>query len=112
MKLSQSSSRTYQKIFWGISFDEDCDNFKVILTNGLCSIIQRPKFHIILGDNGKVKHVTIVYERNSDRNKYVITKFWPVRIKISMNDMDNFSVMVNKVVLSLNGSEVHNLLSS
>ena len=98
----------------GYFLDEDCDNFKVILANGLCSIIHRPKFHTILGDNGKVKHVKIVYENisNIDRNKYAITKFWPVRVKISMNDMDNFSVMVNKVVLSLNGSEVHNILSS
>ena len=96
----------------GYVLDEDCDNFKVILTNGLNAIIQRPKFHIILGDNGKVNHVKIVYERNSDINKYVITKFWPVWVKISMNDIDNFSVMVNKVVLSLNESEVHNLLSS
>ena len=96
----------------GCVLDKDCDSFKVILTNLPCAIIQRPKFHIILGDNGKVKHVKIVYESNSDRNKYVITKFWPGRVKISMNDMDNFSVMVNKVVLSLNESEVYNLLSS
>ena len=96
----------------GYVLDEDSENFKVILTNGQCAIIKSPKFHIILGDSGKVKHVTIVYNINSDRNKYVITKFWPVRIKISMNDMDNFSVMVNKVVLSLNKSEVYNILSS
>jgi hypothetical protein len=96
----------------GCVLDEDTENFKVILTNGQCLIIKRPKFHSILGDNGKVKHVKIVYESNSDRNKYVMTKFWPVRIKINMNDMDNFSVMVNKVVLSLNKSEVYNLLSS
>ena len=96
----------------GYVLDEDSENFKVILTNGQCAIIKRPKFHSILGDNEKVKHVTIVYERNSYRNKYVITKFWPVRIKISMNDMGNFSVMVKKVVLSLKESEVYNLLSS
>ena len=65
------------KLFMEKVLVEYCYNFKVILTNGLCTIIKMPKYHIILGENGKVKHVRMVYKRNKiEKNMRLLSFGW------------------------------------
>ena len=97
----------------GYVLDEDKHEFKVLLRNDMCVKVKKQKIVSLVGQNQKIKSVHYVYEHilSSMEDQYVVTEFWPIRIKIMKNAMNNMVYVLNKVVLK-NDLKVHQILSS
>ena len=90
-----------KKNILGYVLDEDKDNFKVLLANNMGVSVQKPLLVTNVADNGKIISVSYDYGdiSNIKPDTYVITYFWPTRIKILKNAIENIHILMNKVAL-------------
>ena len=101
------------KSITGYVLDEDEYHLKVLLRNDLCIKVNKPKMISLVGKDQKIKTVLYQYEEVTNENidRFVVTEFWPIRIKIMKNAMDNMIYLINKLVLK-EDMKVHQVLSS
>ena len=97
----------------GYVLDEDQYNLKVLLRDDLCIKVKKPKIISFVGTDEKIKTVLYQYEEITADNmdRYVITEFWPIRIRIMKNAMDNMIYLINRLVLK-EDIKIHQVLSS
>ena len=97
----------------GYVLDEDQYNLKVLLRNDLCIKVKKPKIISFVGMDENIKTILYQYEEITADNmeRYVVTEFWPIRIRIMKNAMDNMIYLINRLVLN-EDMKIHQLLSS
>ena len=84
--------------------DEDSTYFKVLLVSNMGIKVKNPLLVTNVQENGKIISARYDYGdvSNVEPNKYIVTYFWPTGIKILVNAIDNFQILMNKVVLDEN----------
>ena len=97
----------------GYVLDEDQYNLNVLLKIDLCIKVQKPKFIYFVGTDEKIKTVLYQYEEITADNmdRYVVTEFWTIRIRVMKNSMVNMIYLINRLVLK-EDIKIHQLLSS
>ena len=105
--------RINKKNILGYVMDEDDTFFKVLLVSNVGIKVKKPLLVTNVQENGKIISATYDYGdlSNVEQDTYVVTYFWPTRIKILIDAIDNFHILMNKVVLDGN-NEVQEQLCS
>ena len=85
----------------GYVMDETNDYFKVLLANNMGIKVKKPLLVSNVREDGKTISVHYDYGDINDikPNTYVVTYFWPTRIKVYQNTIENVHILMNKVVL-------------
>ena len=73
----------------------------------------KPQVLSIRDANGRFEKLVFRYSQigENEFNQYTVTKYWPVRIKVLRNDVDNVVFILNKVVTDNYGNVSRVLLS-
>lgn len=84
--------------------DEDDTFFKVLLVSNVCIKVKKPLLVTNVQENGKIISTTYDYGNlsNVEEDTYVVTYFWPTCIKILIHAIENFHILMNKLVLDGN----------
>ena len=97
----------------GYVLDETKTDFIIRLVNNMQINAKKPMIITRTGPSGKINMCFYEYEVQSDATyeKYVITELMPMRFKYQKNALDNMQLIVNKMVLDVNGKIVEQLCS-
>ena len=97
----------------GYVIDEDANYFKVLLVSNMGIRVKKPLLVTNVQENGKIISARYDYGdvSNVKPDTYVVTYFWPTRIKILINAIENCHILMNKLVLDENNQIQEQLCS-